>query len=131
MCDGRLRTRSKGPVALDGDTLHHPALWVVVGRRVVLRGAVVPERDRAGLPTQPHLPLGMHRLLAQAVEQPLALFVVATDDPFGEERVDIQGLASGLRMCADDGMLDAREPLEHLGPLLLRQAGAEDVDEGM
>ena len=45
-------------VAGDGHTLHHAHRGPVVGHRVVLGRAVVPERERVGPPPEPALVLG-------------------------------------------------------------------------
>src|SRR4051812_49428245 len=113
------RVTSERPVAFDRHPFHHTAARVIVGRRIVLSGAVVPERDGSGLPTQPNLPFGMHRLLAEPVEEPLALVVVEPDDAFGEEGVHEQRLATGLGMRPDDRMLHRGVLLEHLGLALV------------
>src|SRR5690606_35623305 len=42
--------RSGGAFALEGDAMHHPPEAVVVIYRVVLRTAVIPERDGVGCP---------------------------------------------------------------------------------
>src|SRR5215218_9277453 len=72
------------PIADDRDALHHAWLREVVRRRVVLRRAVVPEHEVAGLPTKAHLVLRVGRLAAQQIEQLVALVAVQPDDVLGE-----------------------------------------------
>src|SRR5215471_18499782 len=69
------------PVAADGDALHRAAAAVVVGDRQVLDAAVVPERDRPGLPAKPAGELGPGRVGEQEVEQRRALLGGPAVDP--------------------------------------------------
>jgi hypothetical protein len=61
----RANPRSVRAIADDRDALHHRALRPVVGGRVVLDGAVVPEGDRARPPVEAALILGDRRLSAE------------------------------------------------------------------
>ncbi len=67
----------------------------------MLAHAVVPERDRACLPTEPALDLCIHRGLVEMGEQPLALISGQPFDMRGEGGVDIDHPLARLGMRAD------------------------------
>src|SRR4029453_11277816 len=60
---------SEGPVADDPGALHLAMARWVIHNRVVLRAAVVPERDAVRLPAEADLELGDVRLADQVAEQ--------------------------------------------------------------
>ena len=104
---GRRRAREAmaGRVAAHRDAVHDPRLRRIVVDREVLRAAIVPERQRAGLPAEPAGELRPRRVLLQEVDQRLA-FLVGHAVEMLHVAADIQRLAAGLRMRADQRMHD-------------------------
>src|SRR3546814_8561620 len=62
----------EGPVARDRHPLHPPHRREIVGRRIMLRGAIVPKDDRARAPTESALDFGDGGLGVEMREQSLA-----------------------------------------------------------
>src|SRR5581483_2263014 len=96
------------PIADDGDALHHSPLRPVVRRGVVLHGAVVPERERARLPSESALVLRDGGLLAEEPQQRLAVRALEADEMAREAAVDEERPPARLRVRADDRMLGRR-----------------------
>ena len=53
------------PVAEDRRAAHSPARGEVVGERAVLRPAVIPKRDRTGLPAPTHLKVRLRHVFEE------------------------------------------------------------------
>src|SRR5690606_1410318 len=69
-----------------------------VARRQVGGGAVVPERNGAGLPLETHCVLGSHYLFEKQLQQVLALPRGKSDDALEERRADKQRATPAFRM---------------------------------
>src|SRR5678816_2757634 len=85
--------------------MHESAVSVIVIDRVVLRAAIVPERERAHAPAEAAGELGPDLMLEQIAEQWRALLLVHVLEPHRVRDVHIQRPASGLRMRAHYRML--------------------------
>src|SRR5207248_11078948 len=81
------------------------ALAVIVVDRVVLRAAVVPDRERAGRPADPAGEFGPRLVRLKPFDQRAALVLAHVLEADGVAAADVQRLAAGLRMRARDGML--------------------------
>src|SRR5688572_12207151 len=93
------------PVAGERDPVHQPAVAVVVVDRVVLRAAVVPERDRSRLPCKAAGELRPHLVAEKELEQRRALLVRHPLEPGGVRDIYIECFATGLRMRSHNRML--------------------------
>src|SRR6516225_10790101 len=93
-------------LALDRDSVHQPSPSVVIVDRVVLDRAVVPERQRPRLPTEPASEFGAHRMTVEIVQQRRALCLGHVLEPQREGTVDVECLSAGLAMGANDWVLD-------------------------
>ena len=74
--------------------------------RVVHRRAVVPERERAGLPLHAALELRACRVPAEIVDQRLRLLGGHVLEADGVQRIQVERLDPGLGVGADHGVLD-------------------------
>src|SRR5690606_32718850 len=61
--------RSGRAFALQGDAMHHPPEAVVVVYRIVLRTAVIPERDGVGFPGKAAGEFGLDLMVEQKPQQ--------------------------------------------------------------
>src|SRR5215469_144530 len=93
-------------LALDRNSVHDPALALVVVYGVVLDTAVVPERDRIRPPSEATGEFWPYRVLIEPAQQRLALLLGHVLEADREVAVDIEALASGLDMRAHDRVLD-------------------------
>src|SRR5262249_5073890 len=109
------RVYSNRPIALDRHTPAGPRLRVIVPERLMLDAAIVPERDRMGLPAEPHLDLLARAELAQKGQDRAALLPRQPVDMRGELAVDVERLAPGHRVGANDRMRCLRVGLAALG----------------
>ncbi|KOT19302.1 hypothetical protein DM47_2546 [Burkholderia mallei] len=115
----RCRIRSVRHVTDDRGALHPAIARQVVHHRVVLRAAVVPDRDAVLPPAPAHLVLGDVRLAQQIAEQQRGAGIRVLPDAHARgrvvvrevrrERVDEQHLLACLRMRAHDRVLGVRE----------------------
>src|SRR6516162_886304 len=94
------------PLALDRNSVHDPALALVVGYRVVLDTAVVPERDRIRPPSVATGEFRPYCMLIEPAQQRRALLLGHVLEADREVAVDIKALASGLDMSTHDRVLD-------------------------
>ena len=83
---------------------HHAMLIAVVVDRIVLRRAVVPDRDVAGRPTPPHRVFRRDHVALQQREQMCRIGARQPDDPLHEVAQQQRALA-GFRMDVHDRML--------------------------
>ena len=105
------------PVAQDRRAVHDAAVGQVVVHRIVLRDAVVPERDGVRLPVPAHLELRLLDMHEQHVEQRVALVAAQALDAVGEAVIDEQPVRAGFRMGAHHRMDDRRMFVQRLGGL--------------
>ena len=91
-------------VAVDGGAAHDAVLIAVIVDRVVLRRAVVPDRDVAGLPAPAHGVFGRGDVRLEQVEQLLAVIFRQADEAL-HEIAEHQRALAGFRMDAHDRML--------------------------
>ena len=82
----------------DGRPLHNPSLRQVIRIGVMLRDAVIPDRQIVLLPAPAHLKLGFRDMRKQEAEQRLALFLRYVHDTRGKPFIHKQRLLSGHRM---------------------------------
>jgi hypothetical protein len=75
---------------------------------MVLRAAVVPERDRVRLPLEAAMQFRRLDVAVEHLQYRVALLLAQLHDAGGEGAVDEQCLAPGHRMGADQGMLLTR-----------------------
>ena len=102
---------------------------LIVVDRVVLRAAVVPQRDRPRTPAEAAGEVRADLMAEEILEQRRALLLRHAVEGDRVRRIDVECLAARLRMHADGGMcgdvlllrVDARAVLD---PVL---AGARDV----
>src|SRR6516162_1267447 len=113
------RRSSERPFAPDGHAPAGARLRVVVPQRLVLDAPVVPEGDRVRLPTEPHLEFLARAELAQKVQDRAPLLSRQLVDVGGELAVDVERLAPGYGVGANNGMRGFRVDL----------AGLEDAHE--
>src|SRR5882762_2381924 len=99
------RAGSARLVACKGDAMHHPPVPVIVVQGVVLRAAVVPERERAHAPAEPAGELGTHLVPIEELQQRRALLLGQVLEAHGVADVYVERLAPGLRMGANDRVL--------------------------
>ena len=109
---------SHGTVAGEGDAEHAAAEAVVVVDRVVLGGAVVPERDGARLPAEAAGELRLDLVGEQVGEQGSALRLGPAGEAGGVGGVDVKRLTAGFGMGADDRVLGGVVALD-LGAAIL------------
>src|ERR1051325_4791362 len=60
---------SEGPAAIDGDPVHDPAIAIIVIQGIVLHAAIVPKRDRTGLPAETARVFRSDGMLEQKLQQ--------------------------------------------------------------
>ena len=96
---------SMGLVAFEGDSVHDPAIAVIVVDRVVLGAAVVPKGDCIGLPLEATSELRLDLVLKQILQDGCAFLVQHALDARGVSRVHVQGFSTGFRVGPHDGML--------------------------
>src|SRR6516225_11788910 len=100
-----LPRRSSGrPFASNGHAPSGARLRVVVPERLVLDAAVVPEGNRVRLPVEPHLEFLTRAELAQKVQERAPLLSRQLVDVGGELAVDVERLAPGYGVGANNGM---------------------------
>src|SRR6185369_11513441 len=91
---------------------HAPVDAILLGRvitsRLVIRAAIVPDDDVARAPAVAILTLGLDHEPGQLVDQRVALLFLEALDAEDLARIEVQPLAPGLRMDADDRMEDGR-----------------------
>src|SRR6266536_2173131 len=78
----------------------------VVPRRLVVRAAVVPDDDVAFAPAVAVFALGLNHALGELIDQRVALRLLQALDAEDLALIEVQSLASGFGMVADDGMED-------------------------
>lgn len=112
--------RCHSPSALEGHVplqgrAPHDAPLLIVGDREVLNGAIVPEGDRIGLPAKTALEARLVDVLAEELDQRVALGLRETFDPLDRDGVEVERLASAPWMRAHERMGDRRPLRERLG----------------
>src|SRR5258706_3845335 len=105
------------PVAGEGDAVHHAAMAVVIVDRVVLRAAVVPERERARAPLDTAVEFRLRLVAKKELQERLALLLGHAVEAHGVGGVHVERLAAGLRMRAHDRV--PADELLRLAALLL------------
>ena len=100
---------SKRLVAGDGAAMAVAALRVVIPQRQMLGAAIVPERDRAGAPSEAALKFGIFEVPEEHLENCVALALLQLHDSSGEHPIHVKCLASRLRMSPYHRMLRVRE----------------------
>src|SRR5690349_24765868 len=85
--------------------MHDPAMPMVVVDRVVLRGEIVPECQRARTPTEAAGELGLGEVTEEIVQQRPALGLCHATEALGVRDVYIERLATGLGVRAQHGVL--------------------------
>src|SRR5689334_12581349 len=88
------------PLARQRNTLHDAAIAVVIVHRIVLRAAIVPERERAHLPREATGELGAHLVLKQVIKDRRAFLLRHAAKARGVCKIYIQRLAPRLGMRA-------------------------------
>jgi len=86
--------------------VHEPPLAVIIVDGVVQDAAIVPERDRIGLPAEAAGEFGPHCVLSQILQERRAFLFRHVLETHGECRIDIERSAAGLDMSAHDRVLD-------------------------
>src|SRR4051794_19484399 len=86
------------PIARQRDAMHHAPMPVVVVDRIVLRAAVVPQRERADAPAEAAGELGLHLVAEQVLQERRALLFGHAVEADGMGDVDVKRFAPGLRM---------------------------------
>src|SRR6202041_504357 len=94
------------PLALDRHPVHHAALAVIIVDRVVLDGAVVPERDRALLPPEAAGEFRAHRVAVEVVEERRALLLGHVLEARGEATMHVERLPAAFDMGAHHRVVD-------------------------
>src|SRR5271156_3055815 len=89
-------------VADDGRPLHAAHRGPVVGHRIVLAGAVVPEGEGAGTPAEPTLVFGDGGAGVEPGEQSVRFGLLHPDHVLREGGVDVDRPGAGLGMGAHD-----------------------------
>src|SRR5438128_1801743 len=84
--------------------MHQAALALIVIERIMPGRAIVPERNRALLPAEARLEFGARGVLAEVIEQRLALLRGPAFEVRRERRVDVERWTSTLGMADHDGM---------------------------
>src|SRR5256885_6737933 len=97
--------RSARPIAGEGDAVHDAALSMIVVDRIVQGGAIVPEGERARRPAEAAGEFRPHLMTEKEIEQRRALRLAHPLEASGVRNVDVERLAPGFRMRADDRML--------------------------
>src|SRR5215469_16883099 len=85
------------------------ALRVVIPQRQMLGAAIVPERDRAGAPSEAALKFGIFDVPEEHLENRVTLTVLQLLDSSGEHPIHVNSLAPRLRMSPYHRMLRVRE----------------------
>src|SRR5271166_4058095 len=96
---------SSRPVPGQRDALHDPTLAGVVVHRVVLRAAIVPDRQRSRRPAESAGEFRTDLVAEQEFQQRRALLLRHAGETNRVRPVDIQRLAPGFGMCAYRRML--------------------------
>src|SRR5690348_9326992 len=78
----------------------------VVARRLVIRAAIVPDDDVALAPPVAVLAVGLDHVPGQLLDQRVALPLLETLDPEDLAGIEVERLAPGLGVGADDRMED-------------------------
>src|SRR5262245_23263484 len=94
-----------GCVAGQRNAQHGPAIATVVVDGIVLGATIVPEADRANLPAEAAGELRPRLVLAQKVEQRRTFHFGHVLETQGVRHIDVERLATRLRMRAHHGML--------------------------
>src|SRR5437660_1606024 len=87
------------------NAMHEPAVAVIVVHRVVLRAAVIPDGERAGLPGEAAGELRPDLVLEEKLQQRRALLLGHAAKAHGMGEIDVERFAAGLRMRAHHRML--------------------------
>src|SRR5436190_3967104 len=126
-----LVTRLAGAIPDQDDPVHRAAKAVIVVDCVVLGAAVVPERDRARLPGKPAGEFRPRLVLVEILEDRRAF----ADAHAGEAQrmclVDVQCLATRLRMGAHDWMLGAQLASSIVATVRARAIPVAQPDEAL
>ena len=119
--DGQRRglSGSMGLVAFEGDSVHDPAIAVIVVDRVVLGAAVVPKGDCIGLPLEATGELRLDLVLKKIIQNGCAFLVQHALDARGVSRVQRQGFPTGFRVGPHYGMLCSELPRNDILSILL------------
>lgn len=119
-------------IACNRHALHYPAGGEVVGNRQMLADPIVPECDRALLPTEAALDFDIPGGLVQLVEHPRAFVLREALDMAGEAIVDIDHPLARFGMRADHRVAHGRKSLVQIGRRLIEALGkdAGDVVDG-
>ena len=89
--------------------MHDPQLREVIIRIGAVHGAPVIPNDEVGVaPQMAILKLRLEGEIVEGVEQCVAILVAPAEDAFDPVRIDVEQLATGDRMRADQGMFDIR-----------------------
>jgi len=84
--------------------MHFPAMALVIVEGQVLTRPVVPDDKCAGRPTHPAGEGVLHLMSEQKFQQWRAFRLGHTVEAHCVAGIDIKGLFSGFRMCADNGV---------------------------
>src|SRR5258708_5997462 len=97
--------RSARPIAGEGDAMHDAAMPVIVVDRIVLGRAIVPEGERSRRPAEAASEFRPHLVAEEEIEQRCALRLAHALEADGVGDIDVERLAAGFGMRADDRML--------------------------
>src|SRR6266567_3755272 len=96
--------RSARPIAGQGNAMHDAAMPVIVVDRIVLGRAIVPEGERSLRPAEAAGEFRPRLMAEEDIEQRRALRLAHALEADGVGGIDIERLAAGFRMRADDRM---------------------------
>ena len=91
---------------IEGDSLIHSLMWPVVCQGVMLRAAVVPNRDASRLPLVVNHEFGFFEPVFEKIKDALSLLSVDTQDSFRKARVDKNTGSSRVGIGANDWVYD-------------------------
>src|SRR5262249_40636895 len=94
-----------GLVPCESDSVHHPAVAVIVVDRIVLGTPVVPECQRTYAPLEAAGEFRTGLVAEKGFEQRGTLVFGHVLKPHGVRNVDVQRLATSLGMCPNRWML--------------------------